>query len=361
MHNHRFHALDGMRGVAALAVLLFHVCLNHASWVFQHGYLAVDFFFILSGFVIAYAYEDRLRHGMPWGRFTTARVIRLYPLIFAGAVVGLLGFIKVYDRGTMAAIFGTGLLLIPTPFATASEDFTAMPVNPPSWSLFYEFLINGVYMLLAKRLSNRLLAVIVGVSALALVGFIVVFGGATFGSRWPNFAVGFVRVCFSFFAGVALFRLWQAKRLPRVAVPWPILFLGLVLLFQVPTVKGFDIAFDALAILVAFPLVVAWGAQMEVGRAGLALSHIGGELSYPLYILQGGIAPKIRDLPPKLGLYGPGALALILGLVAVYAGVCWIALKVYDEPVRQFLTRRFLRSGRTVSAPASSPDSPCAR
>jgi len=339
MTEHRFLALDGMRGVAALAVLFFHVCATQAAWVFPHGYLAVDFFFILSGFVIAYAYEARLKRGMPPQQFLAARLIRLYPLIVAGAVLGLLGFIKLYTPNTLAIVFATGLFLVPTPLAPPSEDFMAIPVNPPSWSLFYELVINIVFMMIVKHLNNRVLAAIIACSGVALLLFIVMFGGATFGSRWFDFATGIVRVSFSFFAGVALFRLWQANALASLRVPFPVLLAALVLLFQVPTWPGIDILFDAVAVMIVFPLIVACGANLRASGGASRLCHLGGELSYPIYILQGGIAPHIRDIPPKFGLQGPGALALIVGLVVVYVALCWLALKLYDEPVRRFLTQ----------------------
>src|SRR5688572_27186028 len=110
-----FQILDGLRGIAALAVVIFHFM----EWIFPdisnnfigHGFLAVDFFFCLSGFVIGYAYDDRIRK-MGTGAFFKARLIRLHPLVILGSVLGLLGFLidpfalpLAYEAGRIAVMF----------------------------------------------------------------------------------------------------------------------------------------------------------------------------------------------------------------------------------------------------------------
>lgn len=234
MARFRFEALDGMRGFAALAVLLFHVGKTDAPWLFAHGYLAVDFFFILSGFVIAYAYGARLLEGMSSSRFLRARLVRLYPLIAAGAVLGVAGYCKLYDRSTLLAIFVTGIFLLPTPLAPQSEDRMALAINPPSWSLFFEFVANAAFALAAPRLSDRMLALVVTISAFALAASIALFNGVDFGAHWPDFLFGIPRVCFSFFAGVGLFRLWRRGWLARCKAPLSALLFVLALLLLAP-------------------------------------------------------------------------------------------------------------------------------
>ena len=87
--------LDGLRGVASLVVVAFHLfeahAASHADQIINHGYLAVDFFFVLSGFVIGYAYDDR------WGRMTyrdffKRRLIRLHPMVVMGMLIGAAAF-----------------------------------------------------------------------------------------------------------------------------------------------------------------------------------------------------------------------------------------------------------------------------
>ena len=90
-----YNILDGLRGVAALMVVWFHVfeafATSHVDQRINHGYLAVDFFFVLSGFVIGYAYDDR------WGRMTyrdffMRRLIRLHPMVVMGMLIGAAAF-----------------------------------------------------------------------------------------------------------------------------------------------------------------------------------------------------------------------------------------------------------------------------
>src|ERR687885_1577591 len=91
-----FAILDGLRGVAALAIVVFHFM----EWVYTdpsqnfiaHGFLAVDFFFCLSGFVIGYAYDDRIGQ-LGLATFFSLRLIRLHPLVVLGSVLGLLGYL----------------------------------------------------------------------------------------------------------------------------------------------------------------------------------------------------------------------------------------------------------------------------
>src|ERR1700744_3037299 len=89
-----FEILDGLRGVAALAVVTFHfmewVYFDYSKNFIGHGFLAVDFFFCLSGFVIGYAYDDRIGK-MGILEFFKSRLIRLHPLVIIGSVIGLLG------------------------------------------------------------------------------------------------------------------------------------------------------------------------------------------------------------------------------------------------------------------------------
>ena len=155
-----FAILDGLRGIAALAVVIFHFM----EWVFPdyktnfigHGFLAVDFFFCLSGFVIGYAYDDRLRK-MGAGEFFKSRLIRLHPLIVLGSVLGLLGFLldpfassAAYDTGKLLLLFVCSVFLIPLPMME-ERFFNNFALNAPSWSLFWEYVANIFYAFLLYK------------------------------------------------------------------------------------------------------------------------------------------------------------------------------------------------------------------
>lgn len=92
----RYHILDGLRGVAAIFVIWYHFfegfATSPADQMCNHGYLAVDFFFILSGFVIGYAYDERWKKGMTFGNFMLRRVIRLHPMVILSVIFGAIAY-----------------------------------------------------------------------------------------------------------------------------------------------------------------------------------------------------------------------------------------------------------------------------
>src|SRR6516225_9704176 len=119
--------LDGLRGVAAILVIIYHlfeayypVPAHHPE---HHGYLAVDFFFLLSGFVVGYAYDDRWEKGMSVWDFFKIRLIRLHPLVLLGVLIGAIGFwYDPYTNGMqhvslpqLVGVMLIGLTLLPSP------------------------------------------------------------------------------------------------------------------------------------------------------------------------------------------------------------------------------------------------------
>ncbi|MBQ9286290.1 MAG: acyltransferase, partial [Bacteroidaceae bacterium] len=168
--------LDGLRGVAALMVLVFHVFDACSSNPIPHGYLAVDMFFVLSGFVIGYSYDDRWQQGLTIGRFFRRRLIRLHPMVLMGGFIGAVVFLvqgRTMWDGTVVSWGMTllsvlcGMLLLPALPGSAIEvrGFGEyFPLNGPFWSLFYEYIGNICYALLLRRLSNRWLAVVAVIS-----------------------------------------------------------------------------------------------------------------------------------------------------------------------------------------------------
>jgi len=210
-----FDILDGLRGIAALAVVIFHFM----EWVFTvpstnfigHGFLAVDFFFCLSGFVIGYAYDGRIdKIGV--GNFFKARLIRLHPLVVLGSILGLIGFLwnpfgspMAYDAVKTALLFACSLLLIPLPLMS-ERFFNLFALNAPSWSLFWEYVANIIYAFVLRK-ANRVTLMILTISAAA--GILIVShraGNLMGGWSKDTFLDGGVRVAYSFSAGLLLFR-----------------------------------------------------------------------------------------------------------------------------------------------------------
>ena len=167
-----YNILDGLRGVAALTVVCFHLfeayATSHLDQKINHGYLAVDFFFILSGFVVGYAYDDRWKT-MCITDFLKRRFIRLHPMVVLGAVIGAVMFYfqgcSVWDVSqvsAMALILATlmNTFLIPaTPGMEIRGVGEMYPLNGPSWSLFFEYMGNILYAFFLHKLSTKVLSV----------------------------------------------------------------------------------------------------------------------------------------------------------------------------------------------------------
>ena len=216
-----YDILDGLRGVAALLVVVFHLCEAHATSHFDqllnHGYLAVDFFFALSGFVIGYAYDDR------WGRMTVGgffkrRLIRLQPMVVLGMAVGAALFyfqdcdmwpVHAVPVWKMLAVMLVGMTLLPVPVSMDVRGWQEMhPLNGPGWSLFYEYCANILYALVVRRFPKWLLGVLVAVSGATLIRFALTSPSGDIIGGWSltaeQLGVGFTRMMYPFFGGLLL-------------------------------------------------------------------------------------------------------------------------------------------------------------
>jgi peptidoglycan/LPS O-acetylase OafA/YrhL len=283
-----------------------------------HNYLAVDFFFILSGFVLAHAYEDRLLGGMTPTQFMHLRLIRLYPLYLIGMLIGIATATAVGRLGwpnepnSWLSVL-SALLFLPDP----SSRSDAYPLNAPAWSLFFELTVNAAYAIGIRKLSNRFLIII---AFLSLAVLAACYGNLKIGSSWANFIGGFPRVCFGFFVGVLTYRIWSTATWRPSLPQWtaPGLAIALLLILDVSS-------FDLVAVLV-FPFIVYCGASREPSLRTRAIFLWLGGISYALYITHVPLlqaarfaagyfsqAP-LRDAAPWAGL-AIGAGAVILAAV----------------------------------------------
>lgn len=336
--NRRYAVLDGMRGFAALMVLIFHITLPHA--VVPNAYLAVDFFFMLSGFVVAAAYQDRLAGGMSALEFMQIRLTRLYPLIALGVTAGLIllaGAAVLRGTTSLPLVAGAGvlgLLLWPCPLFPQWD--TAFPLNQASWSLHFELFVNAVYALIAPKLTTpRLITLTLAAAALLVITALVSGTGIAVGYDRNNFTLGYGRVMFPFFAGVLIHR-WQ----PTVSLkPWLALMaigeLTLLLALQVAPGPAIELGY----VLLAFPALLAVGAAAEAGPRLTRICVIAGQLSFPVYILQGPVLQFCQTLAKNWAL-SPVQKALVgTGEAALCLAVAFAALKLFDEPVRAALRK----------------------
>lgn len=359
-----YAVLDGLRGVAALIVVAFHLFEAHGGGdahrqIINHGYLAVDFFFLLSGFVIAYAYDDR------WGQMSVAgflkrRLIRLQPMLILGSLLGAALFVfqdySIFPKfqSTSAwqviAVLVLSALMIPQPKSMDVRGWGEIySLNGPAWSLFYEYVANLLYALGLRKLSNRALGVVVALAGLALIHLAVFGGRGDLIGGWAldadGIRIGLTRVLFPFCAGVLLFRLGRRIRINHAfAVASLLLVVGLSL----PRFGGTEHLwlnglYEALCVILLFPLIVAIGAgDKQVDGVSVRIARFFGDLSYPIYITHYPLiyiyTGWVVDTKPSL------ALGALVG-VGVFAGsvlIAWISLKLFDAPVRRWLAQRFL-------------------
>lgn len=355
--------LDGLRGVAALMVVAFHLCEAHGPDRFRqllnHGYLAVDFFFLLSGFVIGYAYDDRW-HRMTLGGFFKRRLIRLHPMIIAAMLVGavmyylqagpLFPVIAQTPPWKMLLVMVVGMTLLPLPPSMDIRGWGEMhTLDGPAWSLFFEYVANILYALVVRHFSRGLLALLVVVSGAFLVHYLVLGPTGDVIGGWSlepaQLEIGFTRLMYPFFAGLLLSRV---VRPGRVRHAFPICAAIIVAVLVMPRIGGphtlwMNGLYEAACILAVFPLVVWLGAS-GLATSGLTarVSNVLGALSYPLYIVH---YPFIYLYTAWVVADKGSARAGLAGAVAVYVGsvaLAWLLLKFYDEPVRRRLTRRFM-------------------
>ena len=339
--------LDGMRGVAALAVVALHLKDPLGIPEPPASYLAVDLFFMLSGFVLADAYAERLAGPLgPWG-FMKLRLIRLYPLYIAGIVLGaMVGLVDAgkpggWSHAGLAAAFVAAALYLPS---TARPDGWATPMpytlNMPMWSLFFELVANLVYAFAAPRLTTaRLLALTVSLGALYALAA-ANFGTMNLGWRWEGFWGGLPRVGFAFCAGVLL------HRLPPVSLPAWLSPLLLAALGGGLMLGSGAFWYGVLMVFAVFPAMVYLGAGCRPMLAGVmaflgAISYAIYALHVPLLALADRITVEMIYQP--LEAFAPWAGYAVLAAIVLAA---WLAHRVYDEPVRRWLTARFAGPGR---------------
>jgi peptidoglycan/LPS O-acetylase OafA/YrhL len=364
----RYEILDGLRGVAAVMVVAFHILEAHAagplSQVINHGYLAVDFFFLLSGFVVGYAYDDR------WGRmssrgFFARRLIRLHPMVIMGSIAGAAAFYFAQSAmfpliantpiWKMLLVMLVGCTMLPLLPSMDIRGWQEMyPLNGPAWSLFFEYVANLLYALVVRHFSKKLLGVLVLLAAVAVMHLGLTSHDGDFAGGWSvdaqNLHIGFTRLMFPFFGGLLLFRLGKILRAPHAF--W--ICSGLiVVVLALPRFGGeahywMNGLYESLCIILIFPLIVALGAGGALGgRYSAGICDFLGRISYPIYITH---YPLIYIYTAyvsrgKLSLTQtyPYALLVFFGSFAM----AWVCLRFYDEPLREWLKKRLMYRGKT--------------
>ncbi len=377
----RYEILDGLRGVAAIIVVIFHLFETYSHGprfqIVNHGYLAVDFFFVLSGFVIGYAYDDRWDR-MTIGGFFKRRLVRLHPMVIMGTLIGALLFyfgachmyapIMQTPWWKLLLITLLGCTLLPALPSWDIRGWQEMhPLNGSAWSLFFEYIANILYALVIRHFPKIVLGIFVALSAVLTID--LSFNLNMFGLLGPYHApytviggwsvtpeqlyIGVSRLLYPFFAGLLLSRMNWVLKVKR-GFWWCSLMVAVILALPClgPADKPWiDGAYNAVVILLLFPLVVSMGAGSKVtGAKSVAVCKWLGEISYPLYIthypflyVQMAWAEAHHDAP--MGTH----IAVAVSVFIIAIAVAQVTLKLYDTPVREWLKVHWLMKSKKTN------------
>lgn len=379
----RYEILDGLRGVAAILVVAFHLFETYSKGpefqIINHGYLAVDFFFVLSGFVIGYAYDDR------WDKMSTCqffkrRLVRLHPMVIMGGFIGVLLFyfgaspsFALVDQTSWWVVLLMFLLNCTMIPASANMDIRGWaetyPLNGPCWSLMLEYIANILYAFIFRRLSKIALGVLVFSFAFFTVSLTMnmdpfglfpdgngaaytVIGG--WGITSDQLYIGFTRLLYPFFCGLLISRVGKFIDIKR-GFWWCSAMI--IIILAMPRIGGTDAnnfwmngIYESICILLLFPLIVSMGAGSKVtGTKSVAVCKFLGEISYPLYIthfplvyMQMSWVAKHQDAP--IGQH----IMVAVSVFILSIGMSYAALKLYDEPVREWLKQHVLINKKKI-------------
>ena len=345
-----FAILDGLRGLAAIAVVIYHfmeiAITDYSKNFIAHGYLAVDFFFCLSGFVIAYAYDSRAEK-MGVLSFIKLRLIRLHPLVIIGSLLGLLTFLfdpfsnfyPIYGFGKTALLFLASAFLIPYP-VMAERFFNLFNLNAPAWSLFWEYIANLFYIVILFRLSRTMLQTLTLIAAVIIC--FIAFKSTNLMGGWggPTFWDGGARVLYSFLAGMLVYRSnWIIKnRLGFTGVSILLLFA-----FLFPFNDKYNWLTEPLIVLIYFPVLVALGAGATLKPNLRSICKFSGDISYPLYMTHYPFVwvflTYVAVVKPEMAL-----LKIIIPVsVCLLIALAYLIMVFIDTPFRKYLRNRFFK------------------
>jgi peptidoglycan/LPS O-acetylase OafA/YrhL len=313
----RLPGLELLRFVAALCVLLLHVrAVFGGQQVFGRGYLGVDFFLMLSGFLMVRVQEPRLATGMAVGGFLRARIWRLWPMMTAAWAIGLpMQWLRAHGPWDFAWVAVANLALVPV----LGHTFL-FPVNIPAWTILYELGCNTAHVLALRRLRGPWLAVLLLVLAMGEIWVCRHYLGLNVGPRPDTALAGIVRCLFAYGLGIALARAiatCQRSLLPGwcgwLAVPAMPAILALSWAAGV-RVWWFDLGFVA----IACPLMLL--GALGLTRLGRTAGWL-GRFAFPVFALQMPILQGSQHL--GAGYWSGLALAIAGGVLGVLVPLAW--------------------------------------
>ena len=350
----RLIALDGLRGLAALCVVAYHLRAPLGGAIAPGGDLAVDLFFLLSGLVLARSYDARFAAGLKPLSFLRARLLRLYPLYGLGLAISFL-FVatNVYRPGVLGEIlvsFATGALFLPTPMPLSYDPRYMFPANIPAWSLFFELLVNLAFAATALLLTRRRLLMLIGAAAGGLAVCALVYGTLEGGAAWAGIHVGALRVIFSFFLGVYIARFRMGARRHGA---WRATAGAALLLFPLllPAPTAWRGLFDLAVVLAIWPLLVGWASRIELDGVSRSIATGLGDASYALYALHLPLLNwAVAGSEAAFGLgWGEQPLMFAIVFIPFALAVAWSANRLFDGPARRLLEEALRRRPRLAA------------
>ncbi|WP_161935697.1 acyltransferase family protein [Burkholderia pseudomallei] len=353
-----FYTLDGLRGIAALAIAVYHNG-TRLPWIgsLDHGWLAVDFFFVLSGFVIDHSYQDRLSRGMGFCEFLRIRAIRLCPMTIIGASLGLLLYVLVYHSlgawllgrltiGWILTCLSLPATLLPDSMPPWIRN-TPFYMNRPSWSLFFEWIASVAFAVALSKL--RLRGLVAGIVVAGCLSILMAYLGKS-DSGWSttNISWGLVRVAYPFLIGILISRTQGYIQVPVISFPLASLLL-LGVLFVTHLSNAWESVYDAVVVMLIFPTIVLTAKASIQKPAMIAVIQWLGFISFPLYATHVSILSyyhtywKHQNFLTDMA--AVGAAVLMAALLSAYVEI----------PTRQWLTTMFTsKKNRPPLAPLRS-------
>lgn len=353
-----FLALDGLRGIAAICVVIFHfsefIYPSDAQSVIGHGYLAVDFFFCLSGFVIGYAYDDRIQK-LGVKEFFISRLVRLHPLVVIGSVFGFLFFVfepsnavDAYSFWKLMFILLCSVFLIPYP-GMDNRFNNNFGLNCPAWSLFWEYIANIAYATVLKRIGKAWLIIVVIAGAAALLWTGHRAGSIVGGWNGSSFWDGLARIAFSFPMGLLLYRL-QLKSNRQIS--FIVLAILLIATFCVPFVSKWNWLVECLIAILIYPALVVFGINGVQNNFLQKTCKFLGNISYPLYMMHYSLVWYFGYYHAKYKWsvshsWWITAIGVLLAILFAYAIEVML-----DGPIRKYFSSR--RKSKLSSSPKAA-------
>lgn len=350
----RLVVLDGLRGVAAFAVILDHVPSESLRALLPGRYLAVDFFLVLSGLVLARAYGAQLeKPGMAWA-FIRARIIRLYPFYFVGLLFGLsVTIMQVYLEWShygysgIAISLAFGILFLPDPATMHTDAETLFPLNPPAWTVFMELVVNIIYATTTRFLRQNVLIIVLCILGVACTMAIMSTEDLGPGWKWSHLQTGLVRVLFTFLMGVCLQRVLHHAK--GFTMPAWIAFVLLVMIMAFPASDSLRRPYDALTAIVLMPALIFVSANAQVSGLFSRLCIWLGAVSYGVYILHYPIYLGLNTIMVGLDIHAFGFVTVVLTAL-ISAVIAQLVAIFFEKPVRLFLSRRFMPRKETSAS-----------